>query len=199
MSNRSIVEHCTAISNGGNGYFVDDSSAVNCVASLNQAYGFNVAGTTISSCSASENGFDGFIVGAGSVDNCTATLNEGSGFRCFPGSVLRGCSADSNIGAGIRVSGDCLVSGCNASQNSGPGIMATAAGDSNRGSRIEFNGANSNDVGISATDPAGGSHFIVGNTASGNMTTNFDVHFIHRLGTVQTGPVNAGPWDNFSF
>lgn len=172
----AAVSACTAKSNGQDGFWIYLNSTVSeCTAVANVRDGLHCGnGTTVKGCVANENGRDGIIVWDGNtVVDCTARSNARDGIQTHKSNLISGCACDSNGGAGVH-----------------------AAGENNR---IDGNTVIANDWGIKAVFTNGNANLIIRNSASDNGT-DYDVAVgSNKVGTIQTTPVGAGPWDNFQF
>jgi parallel beta-helix repeat protein len=122
------------------------------------------------------NGGSGIIVGgSGNFNQWRAIGNGGNGIDTGAGSTVCKCTARGNTGDGITVSNKCYVVG-NTCESNGLGVIGTtnpagirATGGANR---IESNHVIGNSVGIDI-DAAG--NLIIKNSASGNITTNYEL------------------------
>lgn len=213
-SSGSSLSGCTASKNEGEDgiYAGSGSSLTDCTAYDNQSkYGIYASqGSTLRGCTAYSNAGGGtysygIYAGSGStVVECTASRNsntnssstsaQGVGIYADNGSTIKDCTATLNQGDGIRVYLDSVVSGnaCDSNGYNGDGAGIHATGSDNR---IEGNNMTDNDRGLNV-DIAG--NLIVRNSASGN-SLNYDIISGNDTGTIQTSPVGAGAWDNFSF
>ena len=189
----SSLSGCTAWSNDYGIVAGEASSLSDCAARQNLAYGITVEyGSSVQNCTASKNGQYGFrLLDHSSAVNCSAFENGLDGFYAGIGNIVSGCTASRNSTNGISVDARCWVSGntCDANDSSSAGILARG-----NGNRIQDNHLSGNGAGLRL---AGTNNFAVRNTAFGN-SANFAYVAGNLLGTVQTSPVGAGPWDNFS-
>ena len=112
------------------------------------------------------------------------------GFNVDQGSKLRNCVASYNFAIGFELGSDCEIEQCTACNNGTSGILAAGAGN-----RIDGNNLIANGTGIFTM----GDNFIVRNHARGNTNNNYSAGAGAGVGTIQTTPVGAGAWDNFSF
>ena len=116
------------------------------------------------------------------------------GIYADSGSTIRGCTAVRNIGeCGIYVEDNCrVVNNCchsNRHYSTTKGIYVTGCGN-----LIDGNNVTANGYGIFIT---GSSNLVVRNSARGNVD-DFGVP-AGGAGTIQTSPVGAGAWDDFSY
>jgi hypothetical protein len=128
----SIATGCAANENYY-GFYAENSSLNNCIANMNDDWGYRVDKATISNCSATNNGATGFIIDSSSViTNSTANSNGYNGFSPVQYSVITNCTANSNSHYGIRVGSHNRIEGNNVNYNghtgeSGYGIIAESA------------------------------------------------------------------------
>jgi len=209
----SSLSGCTATDNQGTGiYALDGSSLSDCTAYSNQGnYGiYAAAGSSLSGCTANNNEGTGsssygiYVSSRSTVIGCSAYNNsntnsqgissQGVGIYAGNGSTVKDCTASENEGDGIRIPGDCVVSGntCDGNGNNGDGAGIHSTSTDNR---IDGNNVTDTDRGIDV-DTYGS--LIIRNSASGN-TTDYDIAANNDVGTIQTTPVGAGAWDDFSF
>ncbi len=213
VAESSSVKGCTADGNNSIGIYANTGSSISdCTAKGNKgSYGIQTNnGSSIHKCSAFNNvgtgsSSYGIFAGTGSsVIACTAynnsntnsskTASQGGGIHASSSSVVKDCSASYNSGDGIRVSGDCLVEG-NVCDNNGFGGDGAGIHSSSLDNRIDGNTVTDNDRGIDV-DSTGS--LIVRNSASGN-STQYSIASGNDTGIIQSSPVGAGAWDNFSF
>lgn len=216
----SSARDCVARDNGGDGFTLSiQASLVNCVARSNGAYGIFVTGrSTVRDCSTVINGLDGFRIGNGStITGCTADTDQSSGIDAssdcnITNNSVQGCE-EYGIDVGLR----CIVRGNTCAFNNKGGILAggqntiaenechdndvlTVGGAGVRvtGSRnrVEANNVSDNEIGI---DIESSGNIIVRNTASSNFSVNYNIVGGNDVGTIQSSPVGAGPWDNFEY
>jgi len=142
------VDSVRAMSNGGSGIKVDESSVVadcvvtdsslngvvtgsmcvvqGCVSTGGASSGFSLAtSNAISGCTGSNNAARGFIVGVGStVTTCTASTNGSDGIFANPDCVVASCTFNDNAAHGIWAgNGYCMITGCTANTNGFDGIQ----------------------------------------------------------------------------
>ena len=130
----------------------------------------------------------------GTISGCTALANDQAGICANSGTTISGCTAVGNGGeGGIYVDSNCrVVNNCcqsNLFYNTTKGIYVTG-----HGNLIDGNNVTANGYGIYVV---GNSNLVVRNTARGNLD-DFQVP-TGGTGTIQTSPVGAGAWDNFSY
>jgi parallel beta-helix repeat protein len=184
MTNVDAYGSCVS-GNGGNGMYVnvmgDGYVHMEEVSfAHNDGNGVEILGmmTNVDAYSgySNHNGGSGIIVGgSGDFNQWRAIGNGGSGIEAGTGSTVRNCTARGNTGDGIVVSNKCCVVG-NTCESNGLGAIGTtnpagirATGGANR---IESNHVIGNSVGIDI-DAAG--NLIIKNSASGNITTNYEL------------------------
>jgi len=198
--------------NGGNGMYVNTTGESyvhmeqvsfngndgNGVEILGMMTNVDAYGTT-----SGHNGGSGIIIdGSGDLNQCTVVGNGGSGIETGTGSTVRNCTARGNTGDGIAVSSRCYVVG-NTCESNGVGVIGTtnpagirATGGANR---IESNHVIGNSVGIDI-DAAG--NLIIRNSASGNITTNYELATDNTAGpAVGSGDIvsSSNPHANYEY
>ena len=187
----TIMTDCIVDNSGGAGIDVDANSIVQrCIAENNTTLGIDADDNSIVRDSvAASNGTIG-IVGDQhvSIINCTAALNGEDGISVDTASVIRDCTARANAVANYRIANDCRITGCHS--DGGQFGIASSSNDNtiDSNSTVDATGA-----GIFLT--AGG-NIVTRNTLSGTV---FSFEVGNDVGTIQTTPVGAGPWDNFAF
>lgn len=218
VQDSSVVRNCKVYGNGGRGIDAKNGSTViGCSSYGNSSDGIGAYhGSTITRCTAYNNAFRGFSIMDGcTISDCTAYANTNIGFSVGSGVTITKCSASGNGSDGIYGGGGCIISKCAAYRNTGDGIQVSydtyvtgnscsangyGTGDgagihvTSARNRIQENNVTSNDRGI---DVDGASNLIVRNVANGNAV-NFDIAGSNQTGTIQSSPVGAGAWDNFS-
>ena len=212
----TAMDQCTAVANTEDGLHVRDSSSLtgcaawsnaygivagygsslaDCAARLNSAYGITAEyDSTLQNCSASGNGQYGFrLLDHVTAAHCSASENGTDGICAGIGNVISDCAASQNSSNGISVEARCLVSGnvCALNDPAGSGAGLLARGNDNR---IQDNHLTGNGTGLRL---AGTNNLAVRNSAFGN-SSNYSYLAGNLLGTIQTSPAGAGPWDNFS-
>ncbi|MCA9305534.1 MAG: right-handed parallel beta-helix repeat-containing protein [Phycisphaerales bacterium] len=174
----SLIARCTVFQSASHGVRVDNDA--------------RVIDTTTSS-----NGGNGIDAGdACAIERCTVNENEINGVLAGIHARVIDCTASENGVHGIETDGDATIKGNNCDSNGvsstvGAGVLVTGAD-----CRVEDNNCTDNDYGF-LTFASG--CLIVRNSASGNTTANFNISAGNDLGTIQTSPIGAGPWDNFEF
>lgn len=223
-SSNSIFNACTATDNGDDGFEVGSGASVTkCNASRNTGNGFNGNNESVfTDCIANYNaGFAGiYSVNKNKISGCVANYNDAFGIHVNAENVLSECTANFNgtgASSGIYVGENSVISKCTANENNARGISVNGDGsllidsvcsgntdygiilwdNNNRieGCQMVTNG----DYGISAYNTYG--NFVARNTAIGHFTGNgyrLDAT-TNKVGTIQSSPVGAGPWDNFEF
>lgn len=191
----ALLENILASANH-NGIFVMSNAVVHsCVATTNLHRGIEVVyGSSVENCVACQNGDIGIWLGYGNIiDDCTARENGGTGIYAREGNKIQNCTAHKNpVGFGLYF--DNMLEHCHAYLNrdgsAGSGIETTSYGN-----RIDSNNLTDNYIGINVT---GSGNFIVRNSCTRN-TTNYSIAANNDAGTIQTSPVGAGAWDNFTY
>lgn len=196
--NAQVID-CQIYDNGGDGitgeYNVDVRG---CVLKDNGGSGVEVDEGVITDCRAFGNGKDGIHASFGSkISKCVSRSNAGIGIYVADGSTVEHCLVSYNSEAGIHVRDHCSVSGnlcdSNGKLTDREGIYIY--GD---GNRIDGNMLTNNGKGMRTTTFAA-ENLIVRNNATGNINGNYGVATGNKTGTIQTSPVGAGAWDNFSY
>ena len=186
------------VSDNYSGIYAGTSCKISgCTAYRNDRYGiYMLEGCTCSGCTVYDNDYYGIYGEYGcTISGCTASCNgTRGGIGGNSGCTISGCTVRYNKGDGIRINDDCLVTKncCDNNGNNGDGAGIHATGSKNR---IDSNNVVNNDRGI---DVDAASNLIVRNSASGNGT-DYDIVNGNDKGTIQTTPVGAEAWDNFSF
>ena len=130
------IAHCTADSNGGDGFGGTDFECTynTCVSTYNNGAGFyTFERCTLINCTAHENGGDGFFPYFDCIlEHCNASANVGNGINLpFSGNLITHCMAGDNGLTGIIAGDSCTVRGCTVAYNGGDGL------DADTGSTIE--------------------------------------------------------------
>jgi len=150
-----------------------------------------ISRSVISSCILQGNAIDGINADHNcTISDCVASANGDDGISVDDACVITRCTTQYNSSGGIRVYHDCHVFG-NTSDENHAGIYVV--GDDNR---IESNNVTDNTLGL---DIIYAGNLIVRNSASGSVSNNYEIISGNKVGTIQTTPVDAGAWDNFSF
>lgn len=221
--NANRVVDCVSYDNTGSGMFGGSGSSFKgCSVYANDgAYGLRAyLGSQIRDCTVYKNrsktssSYGIYLTGDGLISDCTlngnshtnspGTSTQGIGVYAGSGSTVKACNVTDNEGDGIWVVDNCLVldNHCHGNGYGAAGAGIHVTGDNNR---IDGNTVTDNDWGI---DVDGTGNIIVRNSAHGNnadgdiFNLNFDGYSIEAgndMGTIQTTPVGAGPWDNFHF
>jgi parallel beta-helix repeat protein len=193
------LEGCVATDNTGKGFVLLSGTVSGCTASRNGDSGFSGGaspGVTLHACTATHNQ-RGISLTYANVVACTALSNQIDGIFVGIG-LVQGCVSRDNGVHGIHVNRSVLVRGNTSDHKGTDGTLVLGAGIkvlcSSESVRIEGNHVSQNDLGVSV--PCAAAALVTGNTASGNGT-EYDIVPGNRVGTIQTSPVGAGPWDNF--
>lgn len=189
-----VFESCQANMNTGDGFVLDvGSRAEGCVSYDNGADGLiTVGGCVVRGCDVFGNGGNGIVLGSGSFAvDCVSQNNAGFGVMATI-CVVRGCTIQSNASGGIEVASDCVIEGNALDSNFSRGIRVSGSDN-----RIDGNSVTDSSPGIQVVTTG---NIIVRNTVAGASAGAF--YFIvagNATGTIQTSPVDAGPWDNFEY
>jgi len=194
----STVSGCAAYGNNAQygiylqaGSTLTDSTASGNIGSGSASYGiYAEQGCTIIGCTAYRN----------SNTNSPVVSHQGVGIYAGIGATIKSCTVSENRGDGIRVDSKCRVVG-NTCHHSGFDTISAFKFDAagihalNGGNHIDGNTITYTLRGIEADNAE---NLIIRNSASGN-TTNYVIAAGNDVGTIQTSPVGAGAWDNFSY
>lgn len=225
-----VIDTCFAFGIDASG----PTKALRCVVDFCNQSGIRVgSSSTITDCSVTNLGGTGIIAGDGSViERCLSANNfirgVDAGFGCF----VRHCLIRNNGSIGIIVRGGSTVEHCNVTLSSLEGIFIGGDGTArfndcaangrfnslggiscdSQDSRIEHNNCTNNGIGIRVT---GSGNIILGNTCSGNLSSNYAIAAGNRYGpiidlTAPTAPAASGnaaadttgtthPWANFAY
>jgi parallel beta-helix repeat protein len=193
LGSGSVVRHCTAtgnfgdgimaplgatifqsaaMNNGGSGFSLANGSLVTeSVAHTNGNHGFLAgSGSNIMRCTTATNASDGYFLTASQVTDSTAYDNGEVGIQAQAGSLVQRCTVRSNDSFGIALaefgSGGNTVLENTVSFNGGIGIFVRL---NNLGNRIEGNNVYANQVAGIRT--LGRGNLVVRNTARANGDT----------------------------
>jgi parallel beta-helix repeat protein len=202
VSSGAVLSNCSAYNNQTTyGIFATDGATLtNCTAHSNNgsattSYGIHAgSGSTVIGCAAHSN----------TNDNATPT-ESAIGINALFGTLIKGCAVRNNEGHGIMVQSDCRVLQNSCDDNGKSGIRAVTSDN-----RIEGNNVTDNDIGVEVVSLG---NFIIGNSASGSLTSNYEIAASNKVGVIvdapdsvaisgSTGGAGVGttnPWANFSF
>lgn len=172
----------------------------------------------IQDCGSFKNGNRGIVANqAATIRNCKARDNASSGIELGAGGRVIGCVSGNNGGSGIYATWYCNVKDCIVTANDSHGIVVdknckvtdNSSGNNingyglhirNTGNRIVGNNLTDNKYGI-YTETAATNNLIVRNTATGNVSANYNIGENNAYGTPQTIhgqlDMSIGAWANF--
>lgn len=196
-SRNSIIKQCISRNDGGfAGIYASENSRIeNCTVIAHKGTGDSNSGIYASQGSSVQN----CQVRYSSSTNSSASA--GIGIYVYSGSMVEGCVVELNKSDGIAAAaGNCVIENnrCvhNGLNGDGAGIHIFPNSYYNTGgNRIMNNNVTQNDWGI---DVESIGNFIAKNTAHAN-NDNYAIVSGNDTGTIQTSPIGADAWDNFSF
>ncbi|HZW08786.1 MAG TPA: right-handed parallel beta-helix repeat-containing protein [Phycisphaerales bacterium] len=197
------LSHCRTISVDTKGFILDAGSIVeSCTALSSGSDGFDVGGfgSRLTGCTAAANSGRGFVLShENQLEGCIADRNGSAGIQAGEASVVRSCTARHNGTQGIVIGTNSVLTDSYATLNGASGNY-TGIWVNGNDCRVENNHSTGNDFGFYTQ---GTNNVIVRNTARGN-TTNFDVGAGNDLAPVVVNPGGSGfstatPWSNFAY